>query len=306
MLTDNMKIALIIPTYRGIVDAKRLVNSLLKQSLRFEMLVVDSSSNDGTVEFVSEYCRSLVVIKSSEFNHGGTRQFMIDEHPNYDLYVFVTQDAYFEDSEAIEKLLTSFDDQSVGAVCGRQLPHLDANVFATHARHFNYPKVSSQCKLDDTSTIGLKAAFMSNSFAAYRNTALKDVQGFPKNVIFGEDMYVAAKMLLSGWAIAYSSSACCRHSHNYTIAEEARRYFDVGVFHARESWIQERLGGAGGEGVKFVLSELEYLGLSKIYLWPAAILRNMIKFVFYKLGKIEGRLPVKLKKSFSMNKNFWS
>ena len=42
----------------------------------------------------------------------------------------------------------------------------------------------------------MKTAFNSNSFAAYRRKALKDVGGFPINTILSEDMYVTAKMLL--------------------------------------------------------------------------------------------------------------
>ena len=113
----------------------------------------------------------------------------------------------------------------------------------------------------DAAELGIKAAFMSNSFAAYRREALMAVGGFPKHVIFAEDMYVAAKMLMAGWKVVYEGSACCRHSHNYTIIEEFRRYFDMGVFHAREPWIRENFGGAGGEGLRYVKSELKYLGL---------------------------------------------
>ena len=86
------------------------------------------------------------------------------------------------------------------------------------------------------SSIGIKAAFLSNSFAAYRRSALESVGGFPSDTIFGEDTFAAAKMLLNGWKIAYSAEATVYHSHNLTFIEEFRRYFDIGVFHSREKW----------------------------------------------------------------------
>ena len=158
----------------------------------------------------------------------------------------------------------------------------------------------------DAAELGIKAAFMSNSFAAYRREALMAVGGFPKHVIFAEDMYVAAKMLMAGWKVVYEGSACCRHSHNYTIIEEFRRYFDMGVFHAREPWIRENFGGAGGEGLRYVKSELKYLGLSRFYLWPSSIVRNACKLVAYKLGQNEHLLPISFKRKLGMYKGYWN
>ena len=87
--------------------------------------------------------------------------------------------------------------------------------------------------------MGLKTVFMSNSFSAYR--------------------FYTAKAILAGYKVAYVSNAIVRHSHNYTAIEEFKRYFDIGVFHCKESWIREKIGGAGGEGKKFIISELIFL-----------------------------------------------
>lgn len=304
--STKIRIACIVPTYNGREDLSRLLDSLDNQSLQFDLFIVDSSSCDGTGQLASSRQKNVVTIPSNQFNHGGTRQMMVGQHSEYDIYVFMTQDAYLEDSSAIERLIIPFSDDNVGAVCGRQLPHVNASPLAQHARSFNYPTSSLIKSLEDAPALGLKVAFMSNSFAAYRGTALNSVGGFPEHVIFAEDMYVAAKMLIAGWKVAYSGEASCRHSHNYTLGEEFRRYFDMGVFHAREPWIREKFGGAGGEGFRYVKSELKFLGLFRIYLWPSAILRNASKLLAYKLGQNERRLSVGLKKKFSMYKGYWN
>lgn len=306
-LLDNRKtrIACIVPTYNGRNDLARLLDSLEKQSASFDLFIVDSSSSDGTGELARSRVANVVTIPSSQFNHGGTRQMMASRNPGYDIYVFLTQDAYLEDVDAIEHLVAPFKDERVGAVCGRQLPHKDASPLAEHARLFNYPATSMVKSFEDVPQMGIKAAFMSNSFAAYRGAALVEVGGFPEHVIFAEDMYVAAKMLLGGWKVAYAGNASCRHSHNYSLQEEFRRYFDMGVFHAREPWIRERFGGAGGEGLRYVKSELRLLGLSRIYLWPSAIFRNACKLLAYKLGQKERGLSLGLKKKLGMYKRYW-
>ncbi|MFO3722737.1 glycosyltransferase [Pseudomonas sp. HLMP] len=300
-----MRVACIVPTYNGVSDFSRLLDSLEEQSYRFDLYVVDSSSSDGTKELAESRVENLLVIKSSEFNHGGTRQRMVTRLADYDVYVFLTQDAYLEDPDAIRNIVSPFVDSSVGAVCGRQLPHHDANLLAQHARLFNYPPESVLKSLSDAPRLGIKTPFMSNSFSAYRAQALLDAGGFPDHVILSEDMYVGAKMLQAGWKIYYAGDAVCRHSHNYTIREEFSRYFDQGVFHARECWISAAFGGASGEGLRFVKSELEFLGWKRVYYWPVAIFRNAVKLLGFKLGKNEGKFPVALSRKLSMHKRYW-
>lgn len=301
----SLKVACIIPTYNSKQDLQRLIDTLQAQTADFELFIVDSSSRDGTAEFAHSRCNNVLSIPDQEFNHGGTRQLMVDNNPAYDVYVFLTQDAYLEDVQAIEKIVAPFSDEKIAAVCGRQLPHLDAQPLAVHARNFNYPDCSLIKSLSDAPELGIKTPFMSNSFSAYRGTALLEVGGFPEHVILSEDMYVAARLLLAGWKVAYASDAVCRHSHNYTLVEEFRRYFDQGVFHAREAWIRQSFGGAGGEGLRYVKSELAFLGLSRLHLWPAAILRNACKLLAYKLGQKERQLSLGLKRKLSMHKRYW-
>lgn len=276
------------------------------QNCHFDVCVVDSSSIDGTAEVARASGAIVHEIPVTDFNHGGTRQLMVDINKDYDTYVFLTQDAYLDNPEGIQNIVAPFEDKEVGAVCGRQLPHLDASPLASHARLFNYPAGSSIKTLDDSLELGIKTPFISNSFAAYRREALCDTGGFPKHVILSEDMYVAAKMLIKGWKIAYAGNASVHHSHNYSIFEEFKRYFDIGVFHARESWIREQFGQAGGEGKRYVFSELRFLGLKRLYLWPSSFVRNGFKFIGYKFGLNEKWLPLGLKKIVTMHRGFWN
>jgi len=300
-----LRVAVVIPTYNGRKDLERLLDSLATQTASFDTLIVDSSSSDGTFEVARARCDNVVRIASQDFNHGGTRQMMVDFNPDYDVYVYMTQDAYVEDINAIANIVLPFADPKVGAVCGRQLAHKDASALAQHARLFNYPPTSQIKTLADAPELGIKTPFMSNSFAAYRREALLAIGGFPRHVILSEDMYVTAKMLLDGWKVAYEGSAVCRHSHNYSLIEEFRRYFDIGVFQSRESWIKDTFGGAGGEGLRYVKSELKFLGPRRILLWPMSFVRNGIKLFAYKLSKQEKYLPKSLKKKLGMYKRYW-
>src|SRR6185437_8246919 len=87
-------------------------------------------------------------IEASRFDHGGTRQQAADRASEAEIVVYLTQDAILAHSEALRNLLSAFDNPSIGAAFGRQLPRPNAGPIEAHARLFNYPNCSSVRSLD--------------------------------------------------------------------------------------------------------------------------------------------------------------
>lgn len=272
-----------------------------------QVVILDSASTDGTEFFALPADWQYLRIEKADFNHGDTRsQALQHVQPSINVVVFMTQDAILATPESLEALVSVFADSSVACAYGRQLPHADATPLAEHARYFNYPASSLKLSMSDQPRLGLKTCFLSNSFAAYRLTDLLDVGGFPNNVILGEDMSVAARLLMAGKRVAYVAEACVYHSHNYTLVQEFRRYFDTGVFHARSPWLLKAFGRAEGEGGRFVRSELNFLWCYATGWIPAALARTLAKWLGYKLGRQESRLPLAVKRWCSMHKGYWN
>ena len=300
------KVGLIVPTLNAGSLWSSWLNAYRQQTRKPDcLLVIDSASSDNTVALARVHGFDVHVITRAEFNHGGTRQFGVNALSAVDIVVFLTQDALLARPDAIERLLVAFDDERVGAAYGRQLPHRDAGAIAAHARLFNYPAQSQLRCLEDRTRFGIKTVFISNSFAAYRRDALMRVGGFPVDTIMNEDTYVAGKMVVSGWKIAYCADAQVFHSHDYSFLVEFKRYFDIGVFHTHTSWLQQTFGGASGEGLRFVVSEMRYLMKHAPWLIPSAALRTGLKGLGFKLGGLHPRLPRTLRRSFSLHKNYW-
>jgi rhamnosyltransferase len=297
--------AIIVPTLNAALDWPRFSSALLTCATPNEVLIVDSSSTDETASFALAAGFKVHSIPLAEFNHGGTRQSAAELLSDAEILVYLTQDAILHSPEELTKLLAAFDDRSVAATYGRQLPRIGAGPMEAHARYFNYPAKSSVLELRDRERFGFKTIFISNSFAAYRRAALMTVGGFPKDVIFGEDTITAAKLLLGGWKIAYVAEAQVYHSHSYTWTQDFKRYFDIGVMHARESWLLREFGSTGGEGGRFVRSELNYLWPQYWWLIPSALIRTALKLVGYRLGRIEKKLSLRWKRRLSMHHQFW-
>jgi rhamnosyltransferase len=220
--------------------------------------------------------------------------------------VYLTQDAILASSDSIAHLLEPFVDPKMGAVYGRQLPRQGAGVIEAHARLFNYPTESVVRDLEYRNRAGFKAVFSSNSYAAYRLESLRDVGGFPNDVVVSEETIVFARMLLNGWRTAYEGSATVFHSHEYTIFQTLQRYFDIGVMHEREHWLVKEFGQLQGEGQRFLISEFKALWPRHFYLLPAASLLTLAKVVGYQLGLRERKLGPRVSCYLSQQKNVWA
>ena len=286
-----MRTGLVIPT----LNAAQLLPNLLREineagKFLTRKVIVDSSSEDATADIAKKCGFEVLTIARKDFNHGGTRQLAAAHiKDDVDVVIFATQDIRLKDDKALKKLAEVFADDEVGAAYGRQLPKGDASPMAALLRKFNYPPASAKKTMADKERYGLKTAFMSDSFGAYRMTALEEAGGFPPCVRCSEDMYVAAKMLLKGWAIYYNAEAEVYHSHEFDLKSAWRRYRDVGAFQKKESWIGETFGKAEGEGLKLLKMQLkEAAETGGAPLAARIILDDAVKFLAYRYGGIFG------------------
>lgn len=325
-VTSEPQFWIVVPTYNpGKLAWAGWVSALQNQNCKpMQVVVVDSGSTDGSLEISQKAGFTLLHILAKDFNHGGTRQWALDQalrlnkgHLDQPQYaVFLTQDAVLASKDALQELLKAFLDPEVAASFGRQLPKQEASWIENHARLFNYPEISRTVQLMDKKRMGIKTCFFSNSFAAYRLDALQAQGGFPTNLPLGEDTYMAAKFLVSGQYLRYQASSAVYHSHNYKWQQDFQRMFDTGVFHAQSPWLLKCFGTAEGEGIKLIASQWKYLiqiVMSKDHIKRPSLLAgtyhlislNLIKLLGYKLGKAHRFFPVGLCHYLSMSKYFW-
>ena len=300
-----MSISLIIPTYNAEAYLPALLERLTQQTISFELIIIDSSSTDDTLKIAQNYTEHIMSIKKESFDHGGTRT-QAAKYATGEIVIFLTQDALPYDNTSIEKIVSLFENEAIGAAYGRQLPYDNTSLFGKHLRMFNYTSTSYLRTSEDTNTYGIKTAFLSDSFAAYRKSALEHVAWFKDGLIVGEDSYLGAKLIVAGYTLAYVANAQVYHAHSYSPIEEFQRYFDIGVFHKRESWILDTFGKAEGEGGRYIKSEFAYLLKHHAYhRIPEFFLRNGLKYLGYKLGQKHQLLPLFVIRKLSMHTHWW-
>ena len=302
-----MKIALCLLTLNAHATLEPLLTSLATQTRQPDYwLVIDSESTDDTVARCQAAGAMIHICPRRTFDHGGTRQLALVMLVGYELVIFITQDIIFASSDSLAQLCAAFASPTVHAAYGRQYPHHQASALAAHARLFNYPATSRRVCLADKTTLGLKAAFCSDSFAAYRREALLAAGGFPRKNIVGEDACAAGKLLLAGGTIAYCAEAGVYHSHNFSHWQELQRYFDIGVFHHEQAWLLAEFGAAEGEGWRFLHSEWRYLWQHAPLQFPYALVRTLAKYLGYRLGRIATHLPRRWCRTLSQSRHYWA
>lgn len=297
-------VSVVIPTYNASRYLDAQLRALQSQTVQdLDILVIDSSSSDETLDIAKRYAIQTVVIPKGEFDHGGTRTLAGKTRSGGDILVYLTQDALPCDEKAIETLVRPLlTEQKCAVAFGRQIPYQDATPFAQHLRLFNYPQDSYIRTYADRTAFGIKAAFCSNSFAAYRRDALEEAGWFTENLILAEDIHVCARMLMKGYKLRYVADAAVYHSHNYTVTQEFKRYFDLGVFFEKERWLLDEFGRPEGEGIRFVRSEISYLrSHGFLHLLPVSLMRAAAKLMGYRLGHYYRHLPRAVRRRASMH-----
>jgi len=305
-IINRPDVAVIVLTHNAGELWPQCLAGIAQQNLRAgRYVVMDSSSKDNTVPLAMAAGFEVYSLDAAQFNHGGTRQLATELCAESDYVVFLTQDALLEQADSLQKLLQPFQAPDVAMVYGRHVPHEQASLLEKHARSYTYPAESVQRSRADLDQYGFRAAFSSDVYAAYRLKALRSVGGFPEHIIVSEDSYVSARLLMAGWHTVYKAESEVRHSHQYSLWQTFRRYFDVGVFHAAEAALLQGIGKPDSEAWVYVRSLIRYLYARRPFLLPLAAVQTLVKLFGFRLGKRYQQLPQRLCYRLSLQKAYW-
>lgn len=305
-----MGLDVIIPVYKPGKKFDKLFAALLSQSVRPDnVILLNTETTDNTcvqlarrLERITRKQRAyirgkinvnIVSVLKEDFDHGGTRRMGVSRS-DADYFVMMTQDAVPADDYLLERLLRAVKDEGCAIAYARQCAPLAASMVEQYTRLFNYPTQSCKKTKEDLPVLGIKTWFCSDVCAAYKRAAYDQAGGFAKHAIFNEDMLIASKLIEMGYSISYVAEARVIHSHNYTLSEQFKRNFDLGVSHAQNREVFSSVP-AMGEGIRLVKGTFQYLLGQKMYLDLLDLaFQSGAKFLGFWLGKHYAFLPKEL------------
>ncbi len=89
------------------------------------------------------------------------------------------------------------------------------------------------------------------------------------------------------------------------MTQELRRYFDTGVYHARQQWLRERFGEPQGEGAASFSRSCALCCRGTSISRPMPCCGNAAKLAGYKLGLHEAKLSPAWRRRLSANPDYW-
>jgi len=297
-----MNVSIVIPTYNAQNDIDKCLINLIQSKLKPNILVVDSSSRDNTIEIVKKYNVDYIIIPQTEFNFGCIRE-KYRKYKNAEIFIALSQDAYATDTQFVESLISPLNN-NIAVSYARQMSKNINNLFESIPRDFNYPPFSNVRCFNDLNKYGVYTFFCSNSAAAYKNDALDSIGGFPE-VMLHEDHLAVAKLLQKGYCISYTANAKVYHSHDYSYKQEFSRYFDIGYVVSTNRWFMKLIKGNSQRGVGLAL--LMFKSILKQN--PKSIFKYfgiiISKYLGYLFGLNHYLINDTLKQYFSGQKYFW-
>ncbi|OGK11534.1 hypothetical protein A2768_01785 [Candidatus Roizmanbacteria bacterium RIFCSPHIGHO2_01_FULL_37_16] len=237
----NYLFSIIIPTFNG----EKSIGGLLEKITHFssnyskETIIIDSGSNDGTLDIINSYRSKiaylkLIEINKKEFNHGLTRNLGV-KIAKGKYICFFSQDAKPISKRFLDYYLEDFKiDKKIKAIYGKHIYYLNTPIIQ---------KIESDCfwsKLDPyLNKKGVLIKNISHEFVPFnkrnkylwyevsdtsscyqRDFLLKNP--FPRTM-YGEDMMAGKAIIDSGLSIVYDTRCSVKHSHSYSLFEYYKR-----------------------------------------------------------------------------------
>ena len=231
-----------IPTWNGLSDVQKLVPLLQQQrtDYRFKIWVCDSSSTDGTAEWLREQSGIHVLeIPQSEFQHGRTRNFLAAQGSGR-FIAFLTQDAMPSDEFWLHNLVCILDHfPNMAGVFGRHEPYEHHSIFRkkeiiehfqVHDGHGVYLSMHTDTPKWESGDQGWRQTlhYYSDNSSCMRRSVWSEIP-YPE-IEYGEDQVWAKQIIEAGYQKGYAPASVVIHSHDFDVEGTLKRCETEGRF----------------------------------------------------------------------------
>lgn len=264
-----MIIDILCPLYGASKDFPTLMDGIRRQKgieIGHIIFPVTESADDTRALAAAVPDAIVLDVKKKDFSHSLTRERAM-AYATADVVIFMTQDVVLSDEYALKNLAESIGGKVIHAFA-RQLTK--SRGIEKYTREKNYPARSYTMTAADIEREQIKAFYSSDACAAYDRKKFLELGGFDGKVFqVSEDMYFCRKALLAGYAIHYCAESVVTHSHNLTIRQLYRRYYDIGLFFAQNPEFSRYKSTDSGLSLAFYIlgQALKHFDIPVLFRW---------------------------------------
>lgn len=218
-----MRISVVIRALNEEEHIGRLLTGLSRQSRQpDEIILVDSGSQDATVEIATRFGAEVVRISPQKFSFGRSLNLGC-EAASGDVIVIPSAHVYPVHDQWLSKLVGPLEDEKVALAYGRQV----GDRVTKYAEH----RVLAQW-FPNESDPDQHHPFCNNANAAVRRAVWEELR-YDERLTGLEDVDFAQRLLDSGWRMAYVAEAVIVHVHEETWRQILNRYRREAIAHRR-------------------------------------------------------------------------
>lgn len=211
-------ISVLMRSHNDIEYIRHTVEALLSQEAGdiVEIISCDDHSTDGTAEYLASVPQlRRIAPPEGKYVPGKTLNYMV-QHANGEYIVFNNGDAIPQHKEYLRNLVAPLKDESVNCVYGNQIARPDAYavVRKDYDRAFGDGSISKNW-----------GRFFSMVSSGFRKEELLK-KPFNDKIQYSEDSEWVNRTEAN---IVYVPDAIVEHSHNYTLKQIKKRFFNEGV-----------------------------------------------------------------------------
>lgn len=223
MTETNFDTAVVVPNWNGLKDLPKCLDSLLGQTYKHALIVVENGSKDGSLEFLQQnYPQTHLVINKTNLGFAGGVNSGIREAMKLGCkYVALFNNDAIADPEWLYHLMNTLkNDESVGiATCKfmtEDKKHLDStgDIYTTWG--LPYPRGRGE-PVSDKYDLQTNIFGASGGASIYRIQMLEQIGLFDEDFFaYYEDVDISFRAQLTGWKVQYVPKAMAYHQISAT------------------------------------------------------------------------------------------
>jgi glycosyltransferase involved in cell wall biosynthesis len=213
-MEQTPRASVVIRCYNEAEHIGKLLAELKRQSFTdYEVIVVDSGSDDGTLDIVRSEDVILEHIRKEDFSFGRSLNIGCRAAKG-EFLVFISAHCYPEHEDWLANLLAGFGDEKVAVVYGKQRGIPDS--------HFSERQIFKSW-FPEESIARQEGPFSNNANAAVRRS-LWELNPYDESLTGLEDVAWAQQVMREGWWVSYRADAGVIHVHSETPSQIRNRY----------------------------------------------------------------------------------